>query len=306
MNFCSAPFLLLLTLMGGNNQFSVNGFVVPSGPAFRTKTQDAVLSTRSQKLSQLHMDFFKKLVEEAFENDATLDKDKTQGQYDGPNDGFDDSISVARQVNPQLTDTQQKWREKQQSNALTTPKVLTNSKWKLDLYLTGVPERDPSNDLFASKVNISSRDRKVGLSIPESPTVSDIIVILLENGVCRVESESEFIDEDAGEGVWKLSDDGSMIRISLNVVGYQRTVQTKGTIQKVYWSKEDDQQIATSTAYSIPAGPMYGDATLKSGNQVGTLSWEDGICRIEQSTGLLGAGMRMVPCGRFSATRVEP
>lgn len=255
--------------------------------------------------STLHMNFFEDMVGKAFQNDSTLDKDKSQGQYDGPNDDYDDGISVARQVNPQLTKTQQQWRERQQSNSLTAPKLLINSKWSLDLFLTGVPERDPSNDLFASRTNISSRDRKVGLAVPEKPTVSGIVIQLLENGVCRLETHSEFIDTDEGDGQWKLSDDGSMIRISLNVVGYQRTVQTTGTIQKVFWSKEGDQQIATSTAYTIPAGWMYGDAQLKSGKQVGTLQWDDGIFRIEQSTGFLGAGSRMVPCGRFTATRVD-
>jgi hypothetical protein len=296
MTFCffSAPFFLLM----GN---PVNGF---APRAFRPRSQGSFVSFRTQK-SVLQMNFFKDLMGKAFENDSTLDKDKTQGQYDGPDDNAEESISVARQVNPQLTETQQKWRERQQSSSLTTPQLLLNSKWKLDLYLTGVPDKDPSNDLFASKTNISSRDRKVGLSVPETPTVGDIVIKLLDNGECRVETESEFIDEDAGNGAWKLSDDGSMIRISLNVVGYQRTVQTKGTIQRVYWSKEDDQEIATSTAYSIPAGWMYGDATLKSGNQVGTLDWDEGICRVEQSTGLMGAATRMVPCGRFVATRMD-
>ena len=179
------------------------------------------------------------------------------------------------------------------------------SKWSLDLFLTGIPDRDPSNDLFASKVNISSRDRKVGLMVPEEPTVGGITMKLLEDGVCQVESDSEFINSDALDGAWKVSDDGKNIRISLNVMGYQRTVQTKGSIQKIFWSQDDDTPVQTSSAYSIPAGTMYGDASLQPGKQVGTLQWNDGILRVEQSAGLLGAGSRMVPCGRFTATRVD-
>lgn len=173
------------------------------------------------------------------------------------------------------------------------------------MFLTGIPDRDPSNDLFASKVNISSRDRKVGLMVPEEPTVSGIMVTLLDNGGIKVESDSEFMDSDALNGAWKLSEDGAMIRICVNVNGYQRTVQTRGSIQKVYWSQEDDTPIATSSAYTIPSGPLYGDAGLQSGKQVGLLQWNDGILQVEKAAGLLGAGSKMVPCGRFSATRVD-
>jgi len=270
----------------------------------------------STTATSLSMNFFKDLVGKAFENDGSLDKDKSKGQYDGPMDEYDDDGVAAQR--PELTMTQQKWREAQQRAAgvVSSPTaLLTGSTWKLDLFLTGIPDRDPSNDLFGSKVNISSRDRKVGLMVPEEPTVGGVVIRLLENGVCQIVEpassdeqlqQSEFIDSNAlDEGEWRVSDDGAMIRISLNVMGYQRTVQTRGTIQKVYWSQEDDVQTSTSSAYTIPAGAMYGDAGLSSGAQVGTLQWSDGILRVEQSSGLLGAGSKMVPCGRFTATRVD-
>lgn len=271
----------------------VSGFVTPAPPMARTNA--------------LSMNFFKDLVGKAFENDAGLDQDITKGQYDGPTDDYDDGMSVARLVNPQLTKTQQQWRAAQQNSAgsATPSKLLAGSQWRLDLFLTGIPDRDPSNDLFASKVNISSRDRKVGLMVPEEPTVGGVLVTLLEDGVCQLESDSEFVDASDLEGQWKVSEDGANIRMSMNVMGYQRTVQTKGSIQKVYWSQEEDKVTATQSAYTIPAGPMYGDATLTSGNQVGTLQWNDGILRVEQAAGLLGAGSKMVPCGRFTATRVD-
>lgn len=284
-----------LVVLATTTSSLVSGFVTPAA---------APMARRTNALS---MNFFKDLVGKAFENDAGLDNDITKGQYDGPTDDYDDGMSVARLVNPQLTKTQQQWRAAQQNAAgsATPSKLLTGSQWRLDLFLTGIPDRDPSNDLFASKVNISSRDRKVGLMVPEEPTVGGVLVTLLEDGVCQVESDSEFVDAANPEGQWKVSEDGANIRMSMNVMGYQRTVQTKGSIQKVYWSQEEDKVTATQSAYTIPAGPMYGDATLTSGNQVGNLQWNDGILRVEQSAGLLGAGSKMVPCGRFTATRVD-
>jgi hypothetical protein len=290
-----------------------HAFVVP----LTQVTPSLLLLLKPRQQQSLTMSFFKDILGKAFENDASLDKDKAKGQYDGPeDDGLDVSMSVGRVINsnnrnPQeLTETQKRWRESQQglSSSSSTPQLLLtrNSQWKLDLFLTGIPARDPSNDLFASKVNVSTRDRKVGLMVPEEPTVSDIQITLLEDGVCQVLSDSEFIDStNTNNGSWKVSSDGAMIRICLNVMGYQRTVQTKGSIQKIYWSQEDDTAIQTSSAYTIPAGPLYGDAKLLPGKQVGTLQMMDGLLRVEQSAGLLGAGSRMVPCGRFSAQRVD-
>ncbi|CAB9521588.1 expressed unknown protein [Seminavis robusta] len=279
----------------------VQGFLAP-----HASLNSVVQQSREKMMvaGPLHMNFFKDVLGKAFENDASLDTDKTKGQYDGPGDEMDDSMSVGRLFPPQeLTETQKRWRDTQQQPGGTPQLLLTNSQWKLDLFLTGIPDRDPSNDLFASKVKISTRDRKVGLMVPEEPTVSDILVTLLEDGVCHVVSDSEFLNQGTN-GAWKVSDDGQNVRISLDVNGYQRTVQTKGSIQKIYWSQEDETSVQTSTAYSIPAGPLFGDASLKSGAKVGTLQWTDGILRVEQSAGLLGAGSKMVPCGRFAAERV--
>jgi len=207
------------------------------------------------------MNFFKDVIGKAFDNDASLDKnDITKGQYDGPGEEFDDDdsfTSVGRLVNkPQLTETQQKWRNAQQTGggAKTPQLLLSNTKWSVDLFLTGIPERDPSNDLFASKVNISLRDRKVGLLVPEEPTVPGITMTLLEDGVIQFDSDSEFLDNQQGQ--WKVSDDGLNVRICMNVLGYQRTVKTKGSIEKIYWSSEEEKSVQTSATYSIPAGPL--------------------------------------------------
>ena len=301
---------------------AANGFLSPAALSAQR---------RASSTKQLNMNFFKDVIGKAFENDARLDSDITKGQYDGPGGNLNDEEeddssfgSVGRLVNPpsQLTETQQRWRQAQNFPAAATAAggtstttsssslLLANSKWTIDLFLTGIPARDPSNDLFASKTNISSRDRKVGLMVPEEPTVAGIGVTLLEDGSVQVTSESEFLnnsedDTSRSTNRWKVSDDGSMIRICLNVLGYSRTVKTKGSIEKIYWSNEDEKSVQTTSAYSIPPGPLYGDAALEPGNQVGVFKWSEGVLKVEQAAGFLGAGSKMIPCGRFTVSRAD-
>ena len=106
------------------------------------------------------------------------------------------------------------------------------------------------------------------------------------------------------EGDWKLSEDGGEVRFRFQVSGYTRTIATKGSIQSVFWSNEPDKQIRTSTVYSIPEGWLYGEAVVSS-NRPGSVIMKEGVLKIEQAVGLLGAGSRMAPCGRFEATMVN-
>eukprot|EP00980_Cylindrotheca_fusiformis_P007951 scaffold1697_cov120-Cylindrotheca_fusiformis.AAC.33 len=240
--------------------------------------------------------FFKDLVDAAFENDRSLSKDKTKGQYDAPGEEFEDNTGQYAA----LTETQQKWREKQFRNDIT-PEMVAGTSWTLDLYLSGVPERDPSNDLYGSKVNISSRDRQTGLSLPSSPSAT-ITVDFLENGICR-SSESGFTSGEK-DGEWKLSEDGKILRFSFDSLGYTRTVETKGSIQKVYWTDEEEKRIKTSSSYSIPPGWVYGDVELSVGRQPGTFELgNSGVLRIEQASGLFGISSTMSSCGKFEARR---
>ena len=109
--------------------------------------------------------FFKNLIDQAFQNDDNLSQDeKRTGQID---EGSSDSETFG---SVKLTETQQMWRKKT-SNSMTD---LAGKAFDLDFYLTGAPNKDPSNDLFGARVNISSRDRKVGQAVPESPTLSNI------------------------------------------------------------------------------------------------------------------------------------
>ena len=98
--------------------------------------------------------FFKDMIDQAFQNDSSLSDDKSKGQYDAPGEEFEDNSSRS-----ELTETQKRFRQSVATNSVATS-LLVGTTLKLDLYLSGVPERDPSNDLYGSKVNISSRDRE--------------------------------------------------------------------------------------------------------------------------------------------------
>ncbi len=234
---------------------------------------------------------FKNLIEKAFENDGNLSSDKGKGQYDAPGDEF-----IESRPSNELTETQRKWRETQLRNDIT-PALITGSKCFVDLFLSGVPERDPSNDLYGSKVNISSRDRETGLSLPATPSTR-IRVEFLENGICRT-SQSEFTSGET-DGQWKLSDDGKVLRFSIDTLGYTRRVETKGSIQKIYWTDEEEKSIQTQTSYSIPPGLVYGDVEVTAGRKPGVFDFgKSGVLRFEKSSGLFGVSSKLVACGKF-------
>lgn len=266
-------------------------------------------------------------MDSAFANDRNLSTDKKQGQYDDIFTGEEYIESDVAVNEEDLTDVQKKWRQSQlvssennnnnNNNNLNTCSndIIPGVSFLLDLYLSGVPERDPSNDLYGSRVNISSRDKDTNLSLPEMPSVSNVQLDFLEDGVCKV-SETSFTTA-AQTGEWKVSDDGRCIRFGFESLGYTRTVETKGSIQNVYWSNEEEKKVETSTTYSIPAGPVYGDIqivppsssaraltgqrrTLASFTVVG-----DGILRINQYAGLFGISSKMIPCGKFRATIIR-
>ena len=259
------------------------------------------------------------LLNQAFENDSSLSQeDKLKGGIEGPGDNDNNSNNNTPQRT--LTSTQQAWRQKvgMDPPQKVTPELLSET--ELDLFLTGIPNKDPSNDLFASKVNISSRDRQIGLALPETPTVSQLRVNFSPDGTCRLWTSSSSDNDDDGStaaafvdtetpGDWRLSDDGQEIRFRFRVTGYTRRIETTGTIQKIYWSQQDEVQTATSTEYTVPAGWLYAEApvgvvTTTTGNQRrhATVDWsKGGLLKVEQTVGLLGAASKMIPCGKFTA-----
>jgi hypothetical protein len=281
-------------------------------------------STSSTKLS---MGFFDDLLKDAFSNDSTLAKGSVKGSIEGPGDE-DLSNSSSRSSNYNLrqsqpqTEIQRRFLEAQQQQgqrllqqkqqqqnaqqqdtlikaakgAPLTNKVLINTNWELSLYLTGVPDRDPNNDLYGSKTNVSVRDRQLGLgaALPTEPTAR-IKIVLLDDGVVSIvdsragntDDNNVNIDDDDNEGgggdsttqicsmdlpgQWKLSDDGKTIRIGIPIRAYRRTVTTTGTIQKVFWSGDEPQTTRTSSTYSIPEGFIYGDIGVGYASQPGML-----------------------------------
>ena len=202
-----------------------------------------------------------------------------------------------------MTEIQKKWRQSQTAGPTVrtvTYDTIVGKPLTMDLFLSGVPERDPSNDLYGSRVNISSRDKGTGLSLHSTPS-ANVKLEFLKDGVCRV-SESGFTSSET-DGEWKVSEDGKISRFSIDSLGYTRTVQTKGSIQNVYWTDEEEKSIQTLTTYSIPPGLVYGDIQVSPGRIPGTFEVEkEGALRIEKTTGLFGIGSQMVACGKFAAT----
>lgn len=249
--------------------------------------------------------FLSDAFENAFSNDRNLSTDKAKGQYDDIYTG-EEYVESDPKADDGLTEIQRKWRETQQTEKVVRTvsyDTVVGKSLTMDLYLSGVPARDPSNDLYGSKVNISSRDKVSGLSLPSSPSVN-IKLEFLEDGVCRV-SDSGFTSGEM-DGQWKVSEDGKILRFSIDSLGYTRTVQTKGSIQNVYWTDEEEKNIQTSTTYSIPPGMVYGDIQVSPGRKAGTFEVEkEGPLRIEKSTGLFGIASQMASCGKFVATLVR-
>ncbi|KAL3826334.1 hypothetical protein ACHAXA_003658 [Cyclostephanos tholiformis] len=313
----------------------VEGFLRPASrtlPAsvLLTRPQIAAITMASSSspppptTTTLYMGFLDDIFKDAFSNDPTLPKNGSKGSIEGPEDVLLDRSNQTPRL--QQTEIQRRWLEAQQrqqkqstpavgmqgqlggiSKTIKTAKgapltidVLVNTDWELSLYLTGVPDRDPSNDLYGSKTNVSARDRSLGLgaSLPPVPTAK-VKVRLLDDGVVNIiessragtstttEEKNHDDDDDSDDsayddgaaricpmdvpGKWKLSDDGKMMRIGIPIRGYRRTVTTTGTIQRVFWSGEEPSITKTSSTYSIPEGFIYGDIGVGYGDRPGTL-----------------------------------
>lgn len=290
--------------------------------------------------------FFDNLVKEAFSNEQL--PTGVKGSIEGPEseEGFGLNI-LQKQQQPEQTDVQKRWiesqlKQKQQQQQVAvqddnspailvkaakgaplTTEVLLNTMWELSLFLTGVPDKDPNNDLYGSKTNVSVRDRQLGISakLPSQPTAR-VTIQLLDGGKVTILESLDANDVSSDEasqicntdipGQWKLSDDGKTIRIGIPFRGYRRTVTTTGTIQKVFWSEGEASTSKTSSTYSIPEGLVICDIGVGFG-EPGTLEMMDekssgmdmipgGLLRVEKKMGMLGAASKLLPCGKFSGT----
>lgn len=178
----------------------------------------------------LSMGFFDDLFKDAFSNDSSLAKGSVKGSIEGPGDELNSSYrsSLSHPKQPQQqTEIQRRFLEAQQQQgqrllqqkqqqqiaqqqdtlitaakgAPLTNKILCNTNWELLLYLTGVLDRDPSNDLYGSKTNVSVRDRQLGLgaAVPTEPTAR-IKIILLDEGIVSIVESREGTDDDDNIG----------------------------------------------------------------------------------------------------------
>jgi hypothetical protein len=316
-------FLLLFSTNHEVASFTVNR------PSLITRTSATQLRNEKGGGSS---NFFQDMLQSAFANDDQLlsQSNKRVGMLDEALDGDGDTILV-QQPTPrrELTATQQAWRQSMSSGSAVKVENadLIGTRISVDLYLTGVPNKDPSNDLYASRTNISARDRSVGQVLPAQPTLSGIQIQFAENQKCVVSTTAEQISDKADdakttktqlvnafvntqiEGDWKLSDDGRQLRCRMQVYGFQRTVQTKGSIQKIYWSQEKESISETSTIYSIPEGWLYFEMDLSRRRNSNNIQWSpNGVLKIEQPMGMFGVASRMSPCGKFvvSSSNTNP
>ncbi len=127
----------------------------------------------------LYMGFFDK-IKEAFENDPS-DYEAIVGEGESP----------PKRI--QMTEVQKRWMDSSTGgkttsivNAPIPSTLLCGTKWSVELYLSGIPDRDPSNNLYGNRINISSRDSQLGLGVicPEDPTIT-IQMEFDHDGVCR-------------------------------------------------------------------------------------------------------------------------
>lgn len=304
--------------------FAICNYVVATGWAFSIPSFYPIRNDQRFN-SMLQMNFLKDIFRDAFENDKNLSPDRSKQQLESPNDIELDNIVL----NNEKTDVQKRFLSSLQNNtsnpsspekkkkfigAPMNVNLLFNTTWKISLYLTGIPNFDPTNSLYGSRVNISQRKdstlAQAGLaigadSLPENPSV-ELKVTLLPDGIVDVE-ESSFTIPTTGQ--WILSDDGRNVRFSFQVTGFQRTVTTKGTIQNVYWTDRENAERKSSAIYSIPAGTVYAETTIDYGSQPGMYVMGNndiqGVLKVEKSTGMFGVTSKLLACGMFSALMIK-
>ena len=176
------------------------------------------------------MGFFDDLIKDAFSNDPNIARGGVKGSIEGPGDELLDGGSMRRRPVVQQTEIQRRWLEAQEQQkqvaapaaarqdalggriapmikmakgAPLTIDALVGTNWELSLYLTGVPDRDPSNDLYGSKTNVSNRDRRLGpgASLPRDrePTAR-VGVRFLSRGVTSILGLQRSTGEEEDEG----------------------------------------------------------------------------------------------------------
>ena len=339
--FASFPVLVVATIilveMDTAIAFVHSANAAVAAPVASTGTTSSTRRTSGSTVLRMGiMDSLK----DAFSNDSGLSKDKSEGQLEGPGIGSD------YRSDADLTDVQRKWLASQEQvsksggaaggvdpsltamgdsaggkGAPLTIDKLVGTSWLLSLYLCGIPTTDPSSNLYGSRTKISNRNkdpRSVGLplgaTLPEQPN-AEVQITLLADGIAEVE-EGDFTTGQTSR--WVLAPNGRTIRISMDCTGYTRTVSTKGTIQKVFWSDgENEVTTKTSSEYSIPPGTVYAELGVGYGKPgevlmlglslpgyAGNDAGGYGVMTVERSMGLLGATTKLEVCGKLTGKMI--
>ena len=126
---------------------------------------------------------------------------------------------------------------------------LLNSEWSLLVAMQGLPQGDPSNDLYAPKSKAGKVD---GIEVT-------INITILENGTLFVKDND--LTTFGEPGKWKLDDLGTTIAFSFYTEGLERVIKTKGSLVSVYGGEET---MRTSSMYFVPAGVCMMQASVVS------------------------------------------
>lgn len=166
--------------------------------------------------------------------------------------------------------------------------------WAVELRLVGIPQKDPSNDLFGPRVKITDRER--GLSAEEVSAT----VLLTGGDASVVDASAPLFADDGGAGAYAIAKDGRL-SVRLACAGFTRTFTTTGSLQSVFGG---DSTSRTSSVYAVPEGPLLltgSIETLSNGQRF--VRGGDVSCVEARATGLFGAGgVRTSVAGTFSAT----
>ena len=169
------------------------------------------------------------------------------------------------------------------------PDVGVEGDWRVELRLVGVPQRDPSNDLFGPRMRITDDER--GLSAQEV-----VCTVRLAGGAATVtDADAPLFTDEAG----KYRCEAGVLKVRLFSAGFTRTFTTTGSLQSIYGGESTSR---TSSVYAIAPGPLLltGDAeTLPS---TGETFVRKGKVFCLEKTGLFGSAEKVSPAGTFTAT----
>jgi len=196
-----------------------------------------------------------------------------------------------------------------------SPSQLSPVTVSLSFYLTGIPEKDASSDLWQKQVKITGNeyDQQLRVAFPSEPQQS-CLAVLNDDFTVTVSipdslssSSSDFIPPQT-DGAWKLSFEGgrNLLRLGISQLGFSRVVRSGGTMESVYGGAGNS---AMKSASSLPPGRIYADFEILFGGTPGTFEIKREaplpLVKCESASGLLKV-VSLVSCGRVEAAFVYP